>query len=477
MDASVKSYADVVYQQALMESSSALTKAKRAYLTEAAAKQGPNLLLGGPQVQAIVNLQVQHIERCMEARLDSYQQAFSKANQIPSEQDFTDMLNEVKEVQNLQARHSSSFLIDFVRTRGIHPPGDPTASVMALSGHGHDRVLGLWKIWREGVRLQRSTTLTGPTDLPRERQSPERNALGWLWEKLSRWEVVALGSTLVYSAGIAAMYGDDYLVAAALYIAGIGWVTAKTLGWEETRAHRRRGRVSALVLCVGILAIGGSLLWIGHRERSHEAELTRSAPLNKDKEIVEQHESTDKMTAVVGGQKSSAHPVTLGRPSSRAKAHPKALPDDRIASEAKVWIADQLGVPRTKVVPGARLVEDLGADPADEMELQMSLEEGFGIQIRDDDWRAIRTVQDVIDYLESHVKPLKKPGTPGPASCSPRADLGQSIIPVPIRSAPFSFHPRAISLDFCMGTSNHSCISSGQILAAPYARWASRFCI
>jgi acyl carrier protein len=404
LDAPVKSYADVVYQQALIESAGALRTAIKNYLTEAAARQSANLPLGGPQVQAIVNLHVQHVERCMEARLDSYQQAFSKADQVPSEQDFADMLGEVNAAQQQQASHSSSSLIAFVKTRGIQPPGDPTARLISLSGNGHGRVLGVWKIWREGVRLQRSATPPVPTDPLPEKQRPERSALGWFWEKLWRWEVVAIGSTAIYGAGIAAMYGDDYLVAVVLYVAGIGWLTAKTLGWEETRAHQKRGRISVLVLLVAFLAVAGSLFWIWHRRRSHDSELSRTqSPMNKDKEIVEQHRATDGVTLSVD-RSHRKNPVSPKTSFSDATQPPKAEQDDRIASETKVWIAEQLGVSRAKVVPGARLVEDLGADPLDKMELQMSLEQGFDIQIPDAKWREIRTVQDVIDYVHSQVE-------------------------------------------------------------------------
>ena len=125
--------------------------------------------------------------------------------------------------------------------------------------------------------------------------------------------------------------------------------------------------------------------------------------MNKDKEIVEQHRATDGVTLSVD-RSHRKNPVSPKTSFSDATQPPKAEQDDRIASETKVWIAEQLGVSRAKVVPGARLVEDLGADPLDKMELQMSLEQGFDIQIPDAKWREIRTVQDVIDYVHSQVE-------------------------------------------------------------------------
>ncbi|MCS7171050.1 MAG: acyl carrier protein [Aquificaceae bacterium] len=70
----------------------------------------------------------------------------------------------------------------------------------------------------------------------------------------------------------------------------------------------------------------------------------------------------------------------------------------------KEIIADQLGVEVDKLNPGARFVEDLGADSLDVVELVMAFEEEFGIEIPDEDAEKIRTVGDVVDYLKEKVK-------------------------------------------------------------------------
>ena len=49
---------------------------------------------------------------------------------------------------------------------------------------------------------------------------------------------------------------------------------------------------------------------------------------------------------------------------------------------------------------GDRLREDVGMDSLDEVELILSLEEGFGIEIPDEDAARYRTVQDIVDYIE-----------------------------------------------------------------------------
>ena len=64
-------------------------------------------------------------------------------------------------------------------------------------------------------------------------------------------------------------------------------------------------------------------------------------------------------------------------------------------------VVEQLGVDAEQVVPEAIFVEDLGADSLDTVELIMAFEEEFDVEIPDTDAEKIKTVQDVIDYIES----------------------------------------------------------------------------
>ena len=63
-------------------------------------------------------------------------------------------------------------------------------------------------------------------------------------------------------------------------------------------------------------------------------------------------------------------------------------------------IVEQLNVESDKVVPNASFVDDLGADSLDLVELIMAMEEGFDIEIPDEDAEKIATVQDAMDYVE-----------------------------------------------------------------------------
>ena len=64
--------------------------------------------------------------------------------------------------------------------------------------------------------------------------------------------------------------------------------------------------------------------------------------------------------------------------------------------------AETLGCDVDKVAPEAKLQEDLGADSLAAMELMMALEEATGKSIADDAMSGLKTVQDVLNYLEEN---------------------------------------------------------------------------
>lgn len=63
-------------------------------------------------------------------------------------------------------------------------------------------------------------------------------------------------------------------------------------------------------------------------------------------------------------------------------------------------VVEQLGVDKDDVTPEKSFVEDLNADSLDLTELIMTFEERFGCEISQEDAEKLKTVRDVISYLE-----------------------------------------------------------------------------
>ncbi len=75
-----------------------------------------------------------------------------------------------------------------------------------------------------------------------------------------------------------------------------------------------------------------------------------------------------------------------------------------VFDELKSMIANQLKVAPEKVTREARLVEDLGADSANVMVLIMDLEDHYNMQVEDSAITSLKTVGDVMDYIEEKTK-------------------------------------------------------------------------
>ena len=65
-------------------------------------------------------------------------------------------------------------------------------------------------------------------------------------------------------------------------------------------------------------------------------------------------------------------------------------------------LAKQLKADPASIKPETRLVEDLKADSANVMVLIMDMEDEFNITVEDDAVNTLKTVQDVVDYIEAH---------------------------------------------------------------------------
>ncbi|MFQ3229129.1 acyl carrier protein [Reinekea sp.] len=74
-----------------------------------------------------------------------------------------------------------------------------------------------------------------------------------------------------------------------------------------------------------------------------------------------------------------------------------------IEDRVKKIVCEQLGAKEEDVTNQASFIDDLGADSLDTVNLVMALEEEFETEIADEDSEKLSSVQDAIDYINSHL--------------------------------------------------------------------------
>lgn len=70
--------------------------------------------------------------------------------------------------------------------------------------------------------------------------------------------------------------------------------------------------------------------------------------------------------------------------------------------KVKEIIANQLAVKIENVKDDTNIAEELGADSLDLVEILMSLEDEFGVSIPDEAIPEIKTIKDIVEFIESH---------------------------------------------------------------------------
>lgn len=73
-----------------------------------------------------------------------------------------------------------------------------------------------------------------------------------------------------------------------------------------------------------------------------------------------------------------------------------------VFDKVKEIISRELNIDSSKVTPEAHLEKDLGADSLDAVEVIMALEDEFDMSVDDDALQTIKTVQDLVEYIEAH---------------------------------------------------------------------------
>lgn len=72
--------------------------------------------------------------------------------------------------------------------------------------------------------------------------------------------------------------------------------------------------------------------------------------------------------------------------------------------KVKDMLIKQLRLKNVEITPESRIKEDLGADSLDVLQMLMTLEEDYGITIPDEKLAEFRTVADIVNYCDKHVK-------------------------------------------------------------------------
>lgn len=75
-----------------------------------------------------------------------------------------------------------------------------------------------------------------------------------------------------------------------------------------------------------------------------------------------------------------------------------------VFDKIKDIIVEQLDVEEDAVIMEASITEDLGADSLDVVDLVMSIEESFDVEIPDEEVENIKTVGDIVKYIENKVE-------------------------------------------------------------------------
>lgn len=75
-----------------------------------------------------------------------------------------------------------------------------------------------------------------------------------------------------------------------------------------------------------------------------------------------------------------------------------------VEEKVKEILAEQLSADKSKITLDTNVATDLGADSLDLVEILMSLEDEFGVSIPDEQIAEIKTVRQIVDFIEANKK-------------------------------------------------------------------------
>src|SRR5438128_1932578 len=214
MDTQIKGFADSMYERSFVESAVSTRADTTNLMKQRSTKRTAKNPLGDSEINTIIRFQMKHIERCMTARLESYQRAYEETGKVPTEEELEEILEELRTVGGLQVKHSSSFIENFLRAKRAPVQCDPEQGLMEGCANAHDRVFQTWKIWGDKVRIKEAApakvratakaeapTKTSPKVAaqtivgtepeqaeakPRDKGRPHRTLLSYYWDFFKR---------------------------------------------------------------------------------------------------------------------------------------------------------------------------------------------------------------------------------------------------------------------------------------------------
>ena len=88
-----------------------------------------------------------------------------------------------------------------------------------------------------------------------------------------------------------------------------------------------------------------------------------------------------------------------------AHSHKSEGGKDKVLEKVKAILSEQFDVEEDSITVDTSIADDLGADSLDVVDLLMSIEDEFEIEVPDEEIDNIKTVGELVKYIEDHVNP------------------------------------------------------------------------
>lgn len=254
MDKTVNEYADAIYQKLVAQSAGIVRSEKINFVLQMASRAGSHHPIGSPELQAIAGIYSRGIERCIQARFDSYHEAYDQAKLIPSRSDLAEILNNVNAVQDQETRQAAATLQQFAIANSIATGADAGIDAEGILGsclgEVHDRVVHDWKAWKETIHVEAKAARESEGLI----QPPK---IGWrhVLQFLFGWPAVGGAAAVLFGFAGNAIYAGDVIATFVLCLAGLALLTTKFAVWDRTKNLPYRYAVNAAIIALAVIAL------------------------------------------------------------------------------------------------------------------------------------------------------------------------------------------------------------------------------